>query len=308
LLASSGCEVPVDKEKLIEFDGFRYTRGYRLEGKMLRPNIPIRDLDHETAAGKEWPDKAEWQARRVISGVAEYPPEIEKYEPPDDLHVRFANLANAADVLNFANEFGLLKSPPHSAIETALDVAEIRDTAEPLSDWLDAIAKMKGAIEQIEAARKSGAEPDGRRGKLLDALVAINTNLNHAPLQLRVVFDQPIRFESRLRPQNLRAFLATQLTQALATGHAWLRCRGCDEWFVFKEIAGRHPGRFNRRRTCSDSCRVKAYNKDREEARRLHAGGMAAKGIVARLKDQGWEPSPTSTLSAVKQVKKWLQS
>jgi hypothetical protein len=304
----------VDKDTLVEFKGFRYSRGYRIDGGTLRPNIPIRELEHESRRGKKWPDKAKWRRLQVISGVAEYPPEIEAYDPPDDLHVRFANIANADDVLGFAGEFGLLNSPPFSEIETTLDVEDIRATAEPLSDWLNVIARMKRAIEQLAAAKQAAQnlDPPGnaraQRGKLFDAIVDINGELGAVPLQLRVVLEDPIRFESRLRPQTLRAFLWTQLTRAIATGHAWLQCRGCNDWFVFREIAGRQAGRFNRRRTCSDSCRVKASNKDREEARRLHAIGMAATRIVTQLKEQGWEPSPTSPLSGVKQVKKWLEA
>jgi hypothetical protein len=294
-------------EKLLEFTGWRHGRGYRIDGAWLRPNVPIRELEHESRRGKQWRDKSRWQARGVISGVAEFPPEIEPYAPPEDLHASLANCVDTDDIIAFANEFGLLRSPPYGAVGTTADVDEVRDSAEAMSDWFDAIAKMKGAIELLTAAKKDGLAVRGN-GKLYDAIVTVNSEMAGTPLQLRAIVDQPIRFESRLRPQTLRAFLFTQLTQALATGHAWLQCRGCKEWFVFREIEGRQAGRFNRRRTCSDSCRAKAYNKDREEARRLHAIGMAATRIIAQLKEQGWEPSPTSPLSAVKQVKKWLEA
>jgi len=321
---------------MIEFEGWRHSEGYEvIEGK-LRPKVTLEPVRKDWAPhgpgralrknmkllllDKDSPPSSPAELAialrdKVVASTSLKLPTIVKYQPPANFYLIFANLASDdQSIVSFADQFGLLNSATYEKFEETFDLADIVDCEEPIEDWRVRIAQMKQSLEQFS----SGPDPAkgghlresllARRGDR-DALYCTNGYLEMAKLQLRIEPDGDggRRFEERIRPINLLASLWTELAQALTGGRSFEKCRYCKELFVFNPAPGRID-RFNRRRNCGPSCRVMSHHRDRSFARQLYDKGLPVREVITRLKENGWEPSPTSPLSAVEQVKKWLQS
>lgn len=81
-----------------------------------------------------------------------------------------------------------------------------------------------------------------------------------------------------LIPPNLLGGLWLQFAQAVARNPNYERCKVCETWFEVSLQASRKS-----RLYCSDSCKVRAHLKRKEDARRMHSQGKTLEIISTEL-------------------------
>lgn len=150
----------------------------------------------------------------------------------DALFRQFAELQQTPEaVAGFASDFGLLG---------------LFEPFEPVIEWYDFIWYMKTAVDEWEAAKKSGD-----LAPTIDRLNAIEG------VQMRVRLSRgadSTKAILRLQPPSLWHGLRLQFAQAVASSDRLRKCAICPTWFRY----GTGTGRRKSGDYCSDRCR-KAY-------------------------------------------------
>lgn len=102
--------------------------------------------------------------------------------------------------------------------------------------------------------------------------------------------DQGKSLYLQIVPKHLLGTICLQLAEAIHGGQQLRRCLGCNVWMV---ISRDSVGNRSSRLTCSNACRMRTYNRRKDQARQLRAEGLPLRQIAKRVNSdaktvRGW--------------------
>lgn len=280
------------------------------------------------AGGYEWLDtksEAGEPGRWLVNADPLKPPSLANViDDSPTLFRTFAGLELTEDaVLNFANQFGLLRAKKKVVTEGG----ETR-RGQPWDEWEAAILGMRGTLDLWEALTRGDTDhmieltkdrpislagklvgaagmapyrgwtpPGGLKGSSIveptDPLSAVCNARTRIAVEVNehlkgavgpvAVIDPTGELRSALAPKDLLAALWFQFWENIESENTHKKCPACKEWF---EIRGDKNTRHNRK-FCSNKCRTAAYKKRTLEKKRdglqMIAGGKKPAAIAKAL-------------------------
>ncbi|MEI6914774.1 MAG: hypothetical protein WCL39_06550 [Armatimonadota bacterium] len=291
---------------------FSIVRGSNLVGLKNHPSFPDwQDVYSGPISSRPvHPDPNEW----YIYGEPDpdNPPSL--YNPLEESPPLFLLFTQAKPrgkyCVEFAQRFGWLldeDSIYHSPCALWSTSEAIPDDpigfAEPYGIWVEKwwlfsiaqdlwTAMRFGDIPRIKAA-SAGISTDQERDLLMDNGIADDPKLDVArSILLRIVnslmqtnvaylptlTSEGSGFDLSLRPNNLLAVMAAQLSTAIAGDHELRQCSQCGCWFTV-----RPPDTRSTRYFCSNKCRTKSHRERQKKALELQSKGKTLHEIASEL-------------------------
>jgi hypothetical protein len=244
------------------------------------------------------------------------------YSPLEErtgLFREFAALdATEAEVLKFANRFGLLQNVDNLTLNSELGALAVH--GEPLDFWENEIKRFASAVSLWELIRAGRAAelraelvkldlPPGLKNRFhfedddpaMAGLSVIQRFIDgglSTNVQAKFLFqgDSP-RLGISLIPRDLRGALWLQFAVAIEELKQFRKCPQCGA--PFEQSRAPRTGKRPQAVLCSDRCRVAHYRERTDQARRLESAGLPVKDIARKLETEvhtvkGWVKSSKS--------------
>jgi hypothetical protein len=233
--------------------------------------------------------------------------ELVDYQPNPALYRDFAEVEpTVEEVLRFANKHGALRAQLHQCdielwhnqimlMRQAIELSKALDEA----DWSSIQKNIHPfhtfdvpAARSIRAKLDSGEDLSEKQELASAAALRLAFFAGHAISSLEPVPSWNARKRTvtlRMNPPDLLNALWLQFAHSLIGRHEYRQCNTCRRWFQVDR------GRSDRQ-TCSDSCRVKAYQQRKRQALALHAEGQSVARIAKKVR------------SDQNQVQQWISS
>jgi hypothetical protein len=215
----------------------------------------------------------------------------QEYTPPQNLFMTFKEIRNVADVIDFANRYGLLKknkwkkaprnkTPPtrdewwdqlRKLTPMTEEFNKLANNKPPMTvgDWLHTAASMRDLKKLADNLKDmKGEEAERAAAQLLRQRQWVNAAVVHAPIRVEggtIIFEPP----------DLETFLWFDLMRAFEHGSAFKPCEVCESLI---EIGGDPKAKRRDTKFCSASCRVKSCRDNKKKSNTTKKSNTQRKG------------------------------